>query len=266
MTKKLFALGAAMVGLAAAGAQASGINPGTVSPYVLADADYTQDFDSLTPFGSNLTALPEGWQFYEGGDFGDGFYVGGVSNTSGGIHAYGSGTERALGGIPGSTITPLHFGVIFENGLGAAINALDISYTGEQWYNTAVAGKLTFEYSLDAPSINDGTWTAFSALDFVGPATGANAVDGNAAANRSQVSALIDGLSIGVGDTFALRWTIADSNPALTEDGLAVDDLTITASTAIAAVPEPATWAMMIGGFGLAGAALRRRATRIAFA
>lgn len=34
------------------------------------------------------------------------------------------------------------------------------------------------------------------------------------------------------------------------------------------AVPEPATWAMMIGGFGLVGGAMRRRATkvRIAFA
>ena len=27
----------------------------------------------------------------------------------------------------------------------------------------------------------------------------------------------------------------------------------------VSAVPEPATWAMMIAGFGLAGAALRRR-------
>lgn len=32
------------------------------------------------------------------------------------------------------------------------------------------------------------------------------------------------------------------------------------------AVPEPATWAMMIGGLGLAGAALRRRATKVQFA
>ncbi len=29
-------------------------------------------------------------------------------------------------------------------------------------------------------------------------------------------------------------------------------------------VPEPSTWVMMIGGFGLAGAALRRRRTMVA--
>jgi hypothetical protein len=38
------------------------------------------------------------------------------------------------------------------------------------------------------------------------------------------------------------------------------DDFIIRAT--IAGVPEPATWAMMIGGFGLAGAALRRRPAR----
>ena len=33
-----------------------------------------------------------------------------------------------------------------------------------------------------------------------------------------------------------------------------------------AAVPEPASWAMMIAGFGLAGAAARRRATKVTYA
>ena len=37
-------------------------------------------------------------------------------------------------------------------------------------------------------------------------------------------------------------------------------------SFAIAAIPEPTTWALMIGGFGLAGAALRRRRGAIAAA
>jgi hypothetical protein len=40
---------------------------------------------------------------------------------------------------------------------------------------------------------------------------------------------------------------------------------TITAA-APAAVPEPATWAMMVGGFGLVGAALRRRKVSVRFA
>ena len=38
-----------------------------------------------------------------------------------------------------------------------------------------------------------------------------------------------------------------------------VAGVTITATDAAGAVPEPATWAMMIGGFGMIGAASRRR-------
>ncbi|WP_174279710.1 PEPxxWA-CTERM sorting domain-containing protein [Sphingomonas bacterium] len=40
------------------------------------------------------------------------------------------------------------------------------------------------------------------------------------------------------------------------------DDITATLFVAPAAVPEPATWAMMLGGFGLAGAVMRRRTRR----
>lgn len=36
----------------------------------------------------------------------------------------------------------------------------------------------------------------------------------------------------------------------------------VTFSASVAAIPEPATWALMIAGFGMVGAAMRRRATR----
>jgi hypothetical protein len=45
-----------------------------------------------------------------------------------------------------------------------------------------------------------------------------------------------------------------------------IDDLTFSAARATAAVPEPATWAMMIMGFGLVGANLRRRTKNVHFA
>ena len=41
--------------------------------------------------------------------------------------------------------------------------------------------------------------------------------------------------------------------------GPAIDGVSVTA------VPEPASWAMMIGGFAIAGAAMRRRAARTTF-
>lgn len=43
-----------------------------------------------------------------------------------------------------------------------------------------------------------------------------------------------------------------------TQAGMGVDNVALTAA-AVGAVPEPATWAMMIFGFGLAGLSLRRR-------
>ncbi|MDO6416477.1 PEPxxWA-CTERM sorting domain-containing protein [Sphingomonas sp. BIUV-7] len=43
------------------------------------------------------------------------------------------------------------------------------------------------------------------------------------------------------------------------------DTLTINVGP-LAAVPEPATWAMMVGGFGLLGAAMRRRKVGVRFA
>lgn len=51
--------------------------------------------------------------------------------------------------------------------------------------------------------------------------------------------------------------------------GLVIDDVTVDVIGSATAVPEPATWAMMLAGFGAVGYAMRRRAkvrTNVSFA
>jgi hypothetical protein len=58
---------------------------------------------------------------------------------------------------------------------------------------------------------------------------------------------------------------------AVDYDGSYYDDstgikFTVTSQDATGAVPEPASWAMMVGGFGLVGGAMRRRSGKVAVA
>lgn len=59
-----------------------------------------------------------------------------------------------------------------------------------------------------------------------------------------------------------------DSNTGGGANGQLVGPVSVSvASPSTSAVPEPATWAMMLAGFGLAGAAMRRRQNvRVSFA
>jgi len=70
-----------------------------------------------------------------------------------------------------------------------------------------------------------------------------------------------DGPQLYSGSEFAPTFLLGTY--ALTQyQGSGTYTLTI-ADAAAGAVPEPATWAMMIGGFGLVGAAMRRRAGKV---
>jgi len=100
------------------------------------------------------------------------------------------------------------------------------------------------------------------ALDFVAPnVTGAQIRDGNAGLNRVAISGSVSGLNVGKGEVLTLRWTDFDirlgNGGQAADDALGIDDFVFTPT--LAGVPEPATWAMMICGFGLAGSALRQR-------
>lgn len=245
------------------------------TPVSLGSTTYTQDFNTLAASGSSNSALPAGWALREQGTSTvgkDNLYAAGTgSSNQGNTYSFGGAgsSDRALGTLTSGTATPLQFGAFFTNNLGGTIESISLDYFGEQWrLSNAGADKLTFEYSTDATALSNGTWTTFSLLDFAsilnnGSSAG-TALNGNLAANRDEIFATITGLSIADGGHFAFRWT--DLDVGASDQGLGIDDLTFTAGLqATSPVPEPAAWAMMIGGFGLAGGALRRRASRVAF-
>lgn len=163
--------------------------------------------------------------------------------------------EYGLGSRNTSGNNIVVFGAEFQNGTGSEINGINIDYQGEQWYHgtqTTDAG-LVFEYSTDATSLSTGTWTAVSALDFDAPLTGGTGVLLGTPSVISSIASDIT-LSVANGGTFWIRWTDTDDGTG-TDHGLAVDSFKLD----VTVVPEPSTYALMLGFLALGGVLLRRR-------
>lgn len=206
----------------------------------------TQDFNTLANSGSANTVLPSGWVFYESGTSGNTTYAASTGSDNGGnTYSYGatSATDRALGGLQSGSVIP-SIGASYTNNTGSTITQLDISYVGEQWRlgATSRVDKLIFSYSFDATSLSTGTWTNFTNLDFTGPVTSGalGALNGNASSNRTSVSASIIGLSINSGTTFWVRFS--DFNATGADDGLSIDDWSLTAQTAAPVITVTGTF------------------------
>lgn len=162
----------------------------------------------------------------------------GSSNT-GAMYAFGStsSSDRALGSVCSGSTGTIYYAARFINNTGSAIQALNVSYTGEQWRNggNTTQHALTFEYQVaPAGTITDANtpssgWTGVSALTFTGPIATATAaaLDGNNSANRvTGISSMIT-LNVPNGQEVWLRWVDVDNSGS--DHGLAVDDLSVTA-------------------------------------
>ncbi len=208
------------------------------------DTSFTQNFDSLAG-GTPISFTPDGWDFTESGTNANTVYtVGTGSGTSGDTYSFGASasSERAFGGLRSGSLVPI-IGATFTNNTGSTINSLTISYTGEQWRqgvtNRGAADRLDFQISTNAANLTTGTYNDVNALDFSSPNTtaAAGALDGNLAINRTAISSTITGLSVANGAIFFIRWI--DFDIASSDDGLAIDDFSITATGTTTPSPSP---------------------------
>ena len=193
-------------------------------------SSYTQDFNTLANSGTSIL-MPTGWFFNESGTSSNNSYSAGTgSGTSGDTYSFGStsSSERSLGTLISNNLTST-IGASFSNNTGFTINSIGITYVGEQWRlgTTGRLDKLDFQYSIDATSISNGTWTDVNSLDFTAPITSGTlgALDGNNSANRVSITSIISGLSIANGVTISVRWT--DFNSSGADDGLGIDDFSL---------------------------------------
>lgn len=206
-------------------------------------------------------------------------YTTGTSNTGGRLYSFGgaNATDRALGSISGNTARDIpntnnanpgdfFYALVFRNNTGAQLDSFTLSYTGEQWREqTGGIQTVQFDYLIktdfnaaaDIPTANGfGDYTENTNLDFIAPAGTTNqSINGNSDAYSTPLSATISA-SWAAGDYLILRFL--DEDDTGTDQGLAFDDLTFSASAS--AVPEPASLSLVM--IACIAVAARRRRSR----
>jgi len=220
-------------------------------------SSYSQNFDSLDGVSlswTNDVTLP-GWFLFRppannpvaitGYAFGTG------SSTTGSFYSYGStnASDRALGGLgsngsyfgsPGSGDVAGWIALALTNSSGNTINALDLSFNGEQWRNggNASAQSMVLQYGFGSTFAAVSNWIApggnFNWTSPVASSTAA-AVNGNSVAGRvSNRGGSLQNLGWLANSNLWFRWI--ENNDAGADHGLAIDDLSINLGASLPVV------------------------------
>ncbi|MGA0558022.1 cellulose binding domain-containing protein [Larkinella sp. VNQ87] len=172
------------------------------------------------------------------------------SSNAGALNSFGTTSDRALGSVGSGNAAAGSFtyGYRLKNETGTVITALTVSYNGEQWRNSAVSEPqvVPFSYLVSTTAIETTNpaggavptdYVAVPELNFSNTVSGgtAGAIDGNT--NRQAKNYTISGLSIQPGSEIMLRWY--DPDHAGADHGLAIDDLSVTATIEGGGTPVP---------------------------
>jgi hypothetical protein len=151
--------------------------------------------------------------------------------------------------------TPMTFILNGNNASFGPIDLFDI-WTNEDWvdYNDTTPRQISVDFTFSAPSADGGT--------VYGETYG---VSGNVQNGRVIWNGPL-ALNFG-GETLTVSLgnaTFDVGDDEWGDEGNRADVTATFTQTINAGVPEPASWALMIGGFGMAGAMLRRRRSGVA--
>jgi hypothetical protein len=163
--------------------------------------------------------------------------------------------------------------------VGFQFNALNAGNAGTPFTlsllsGSTLSGAALFTTSFSLPtSINNRTATWFD-IDISGWNVLAGKVYSFVLTTTSSRNGIVLGPEINLsngqavsGDAYAGGTALFGKNPGYPQCAQGLCDLNFRLTATTPAVPEPASWAMMIGGLGLVGASMRRaKRTTIAFA
>ena len=233
--------------------------------YAVTESVYTENFNTLpmSPTNTSLGTSPSGWIDDESapgaGNFSlPGFHLwhptsaaeggangrqrlraGSGNSSTGAFYSFGvnGNSDRALGMLNSAALTPngesAYIALQLVNNTGVTLNSFSLSYNGKQFRTGDNSGEtLAFAYSTaatDADWFNSATFTSVPALNFAAPVITATAGT-TSPASVVPVSSTV-GFSWAPGAELWLRW--ADTQlTTVADDGLAIDDLQFSASTA----------------------------------
>jgi len=220
--------------------------------------------DNAAPGAGNFSIV--GWYLYhptlvtEGGFNGHQRFRNSSGNSgTGSYYSFGalSSTERALGDIGANTLAVngdnMYYALRLTNSTADTLTDFVLNFNGEQWRQGASTTQdpITFAYSLNATTATffdntnvNATYTQVPSATFNAPQSaafvGGQALDGNAAANRTALSATVSGISWAPGSDLWLRW--ASLQDPGTDHGMSIDDVNFTATVV---APEPASLSLL---------------------
>jgi hypothetical protein len=230
---------------------------------------YSQDFDSLASSGTDIQwtndATIVGWSLYRVAAANDAtpvpltlYDASDGSAESGRFYSFGTGNDRALGGIgsgtfgyPGDQAAPIPINATagwltasFTNGTGIELSQFTVGYDGEQWRDAGdneppYAQTMELQYGFGTDFSTVSSWNSpGGSFDFTSPVftTTAGAIDGNGVGRIAGLGGTISSVSWQAGETLWLRWVV--KNDSGLDHAMAIDNFSLNAAAAVSAVPE----------------------------